>query len=125
MVRRLIMVWDGWLFYIDLLKNHTQTLRRRIRTRTPVFKKFPYPLRLRKSFLKIIPFTLRLRKCFSKKKSVYVTFTRTFPKKKPFTLRLRTRTSVRKRKVYRIRLRIPESELHPVKVVEVEILKYL
>ena len=83
------MVRDGWVFYIDLLKNHTQTLRRRIRTRTPVFKKFPYQLRLRKSFLKIIPFTLRLRKWVSKKKfrsryvyaifsqktSVYITFT--------------------------------------------------
>ena len=48
-----------------------------------------------------------------KKKSVYVTFTQTFPKKNPFTLRLRTRTSVRKRKVYGIRLRIPESDWDP------------
>ena len=31
-----------------------------------------------------------------------------FLKKNPFTLRLRTRTSVRKRKVYGTRIRIPE-----------------
>ena len=101
------MVWDGSLFYIDLLKNHTQTLRRRIRTRTPILKKLPYQLRLRKSFLKIIPFTLRLRKCFSKKNRLRYVHAN-FSQKKPFTLLLRFRTSVRKRNVYGIRLRIPE-----------------
>ena len=49
-----------------------------------------------------------------KKKSVYVTFTQTFPYKIPFTLRLRTRTSVRKRKVYGTRIRIPEYGIYLV-----------
>ena len=46
---------------------------------------------------------------FFENHSVYVTFTQMLFKKNPYTLRLRTRTSVRKRNVYGIRLRIPES----------------